>query len=206
MSDQSTTEFWSGDFGDSYASRNVGRVEANIAFFSRVLPEHLITATKTRIKSAVELGCGTGENLMALWKMIPSVSLFGIEVNESSADKCKVGTITRGSFLTKKILPRDLSFTKGVLIHIAPPDLPLAYEKLYEASRKYILIAEYHNPTPVEVGYRGHRGKLWKRDFAAELWAAYPDLKLVSTGFAWKHDPAGSQDDLTWFLFRKKAK
>jgi hypothetical protein len=29
-------------------------------------------------------------------------------------------------------------------------------------------------------------------------------VKLVDYGFAWKHDPRGSQDDLVWTLFSKR--
>ena len=46
-------------------------------------------------------------------------------------------------------------------------------------SKKFILIAEYYNPTPVEVSYRGHNGKLFKRDFAGEMMKKYSDLKLI---------------------------
>jgi pseudaminic acid biosynthesis-associated methylase len=203
MSD--ATEFWKGEFGKKYLARNMGRVESNIAFFEKFLPERFKTGSTHRLKSVVEFGCGAGENLLALSKVIKAVSLYGVEVNEDAADACKVGTITRGSFLTKPVFQRDLCLSKGLLIHIPPHDLPLAYKRIYESARRVIMLAEYHNPAPVEVEYRGHRGKLWKRDFAAELWAAYPDLKLESYGFAWKHDKTGPQDDLVVTIFTKKG-
>ena len=46
---------------------------------------------------------------------------------------------------------RDFVFIKGVLIHINPEYLDVVYEKMYECSKKYIMIAEYYNPTPVTV-------------------------------------------------------
>ena len=51
--------------------------------------------------------------------------------------------------------PVDLTFTVGVLIHIVPASDPV-YDHLHAGSRRYIAVAEYYNPTPVEVPYRGH--------------------------------------------------
>lgn len=82
--------------------------------------------------------------------------------------------------------------------------LPLVYEKLYQASNKYILIAEYYNPAPVAINYRGHSDRLFKRDFAGEILEKYKDLELVDYGFSYKGDKAFPQDDITWFLIKKK--
>jgi spore coat polysaccharide biosynthesis protein SpsF len=78
------------------------------------------------------------------------------------------------------------------------------YDLLYQASNRYICLAEYYNPSPVEVTYRGHTGKLFKRDFAGELRQRFGDLQLVDYGFVYHGDPNFPQDDLTWFLFAKK--
>ncbi len=69
---------------------------------------------------------------------------------------------------------------------------------------KYICIAEYYNPSPVEISYRGHTGKLFKRDFAGEMLDAYDDLALLDYGFAYHRDPNFAQDDITWFLLGKR--
>ena len=84
----------------------------------------------------------------------------------------------------------DLVFVSGVLIHINPLELGRVYDLMYHASKKYIMLSEYYNPVPVEVNYRGHDGKLFKRDFAGELWDKYPDLKLLGYGFGWHRDHA----------------
>jgi pseudaminic acid biosynthesis-associated methylase len=78
------------------------------------------------------------------------------------------------------------------------------YDSLYKASRRYIILAEYFNPTPVEVNYRGHAGRLFKRDFAGEMLDRFPDLQVVDYGFTWKRDPVFPQDDLTWFVLEKR--
>lgn len=92
---------------------------------------------------------------------------------------------------------------KGVLIHIAPDQLAAVYEKLYQVSRRYILIAEYYNPKPVSIPYRGHADRLFKRDFAGEMLDRYPDLELVDYGFVYHRDPLFPQDDMTWFLLQR---
>ena len=93
-----------------------------------------------------------------------------------------------------------------MLIHQNPKFLDQIYKKIYNLSRKYIYIAEYFNPTPVTVQYRGHKNKLFKRDFAKEIWNKFPKLKLVNYGFHWSEDPffeKNTCDNETWFLFKK---
>ena len=97
----------------------------------------------------------------------------------------------------------DLSFIKGVLIHINPEKLPIVYENLYASSKKFILIAEYYNPSPVTIPYRWESDKLFKRDFAGEMLDKYPDLKLINYGFVYHRDNSFKQDDVTWFLLEK---
>ena len=93
--------------------------------------------------------------------------------------------------------------TKGVLIHINPEFLDKAFDILYKSSKKYILLIEYFNPTPVEVIYRGHEEKLFKRDFARDLMKRYDNLSLIDYGFKYNGDNLFPQDDLTWFLLSK---
>ena len=80
----------------------------------------------------------------------------------------------------------DLALIKGVLIHINPDMLNVVYDKLYEASSKYILVCEYYNPAPVSIPYRGHDDRLFKRDFAGEILERFSDLSLVDYGFAYR--------------------
>lgn len=191
-------EFWKGDFGNEYAKRNVGKVESNIALFARIM------AMTDGVESVLELGCGTGQNLQALHAIMPSLHLIGVEINEGAAKRCKVGEIHQRAILDPELqITCDMAMTKGVCIHIPPDDLPAVYRKLYTSARRYVLIAEYYNPTPVEVRYRGHEGVLWKRDFAGEMMDAFPDLQLVDYGFAYHRGPF-PQDDLTWFLMEKR--
>ena len=97
----------------------------------------------------------------------------------------------------------DLSLIKGVLIHINPEKLQEVYQKLYDASNRYILIAEYYNPYPISINYRGHENRLFKRDFAGEFLDKFDDVSLVDYGFSYRRDKSFPQDDITWFLIKK---
>jgi pseudaminic acid biosynthesis-associated methylase len=98
----------------------------------------------------------------------------------------------------------DLVLIKGVLIHIDPSVLEQVYEKLVTAAARYLLIAEYYNPSPVAVTYRGHSNRLFKRDFAGEIMERRPEMKLVDYGFAYRRDPNVPQDDINWFLLERR--
>jgi pseudaminic acid biosynthesis-associated methylase len=137
-----------------------------------------------------------------------SFQLFGYEINPTAVKKARelnIGEIFEGTILER--LPRecqfDLVFTKVVLIHIKPSELNKAYDNIYELSKKYILICEYHNISPVDVTYRGHEQRLFKRDFAGDLLQRY-ELKLIDYGFVYHRDKNfHGQDDMNWFLFEK---
>lgn len=196
--------FWAGEFGDQYIERNAGArlVSGNMALFSRALG---------RIPSpgsAIEFGANIGLNLRALEALFPSIELTAVEINPTAVGQLRawggVAEIREGSLLDFAADRQwDLAFVKGVLIHIAPIALPIAYDVIYRASRRWILIAEYYNPTPVEVVYRGYSGRLFKRDFAGEMLERHAGLRVVDYGFVWKRDPAFPLDDVTWFLLEK---
>ena len=98
----------------------------------------------------------------------------------------------------------DLVLIKGVLIHINPDELNQVYEKLVAATNRYLMVAEYYNPVPVAIPYRGHADRLFKRDFAGEIMELHPEMKLLDYGFVYRRDPNFPQDDLTWFLMEKR--
>tara|TARA_B100001093_G_C26823217_1_gene1012840 strand:+ start:373 stop:981 length:609 start_codon:yes stop_codon:yes gene_type:complete len=197
-------EFWSGEFGDEYIDRNTSEewVASNSFFFSKVFSK-----APYKIKSLIEFGPNIGLNLIAIKRLFPKIDLHGVEINKKAANillKEKISTVSNSSILnynSKKVY--DVSLIKGVLIHLNPEDLTDAYEKLYNSASKYIVIAEYYNPTPVTIKYRGHENKLFKRDFAGEIMNKYPNLELIDYGFSYHLDKNFPQDDITWFLLKK---
>ena len=98
----------------------------------------------------------------------------------------------------------DLTLIKRVLIHINPEVLLQVYDKLFAACGRYLMVAEYYNPAPVAIPYRGRSDRLFKRDFAGEIMDRHPQLQLVDYGFDYRRDPNFPQDDITWFLMEKQ--
>lgn len=192
--------FWSGSFGTSYIDRNSGRdlIEANKALFAEVF---LHTG---EIGSVIELGANIGLNLVAIHEMHPSIRLEAVEINHEAAWTLAnrgIADVHFGSLLRYR--PQrtcDLSFTKGVLIHLAVEDRPAAYDVLYKASHEFVLMAEYFAPENTEIEYRGNRGKLFKADFGTEFQQRFPDVELVSKWFVGKDQ---GQDSLTVWLMEK---
>ena len=199
-------QFWHGAFGNAYTDRNDNDVisRSNLIFWGRILKQI------GPIKACLELGCNRGLNLDAIKVLLPSCRTVGLEINPYAAGLCasKGHQVFQGSILVppSEVASSDaidLAFSSGVLIHIEPSSLKIAYELLYNVSQKFILISEYFNPEPVAIPYRGHDEKLFKRDFASELWKLFPHLRLVDYGFIWRQDPIAPKDDITWFLFEK---
>mgnify|MGYP001311825962 FL=1 len=197
-------KFWSGKFGTNYIERNRSDslLAANLTFFSNIL------RSTGKIFSCIEFGANIGMNLRALQLLYPKIKLKGIEINSDAANGLKklIGeeNVLLGSILDYKSEQTfDVSLIKGVLIHTNPDELKMVYQKLYDSSHLYILLCEYYNPSPVTISYRGHKDRLFKRDFAGELLDLYPDLNLVDYGFSYHRDKAFPQDDITWFLLEK---
>lgn len=201
MSEQHPREFWSGNFGVEYISRNRSNklFASNLNFFAKILERC------KDIESVMELGANVGMNIKTLELLLPDAQLHALEINKVAFDElsklnCSAYHCAIEDFVLNESF--DLVFTKGVLIHIAPDNLDLVYEKMYKLTKKYILIGEYYNPTPIKLTYRGVEGKLFKRDFAGEMLSKFTDLKLVDYGFAYRHG-LFPQDDITWFLMEK---
>jgi pseudaminic acid biosynthesis-associated methylase len=198
-------KFWAENFGTEYIERNQGAqlLASNLIFFSKAL----VRAGK--LNSCIEFGANIGMNLKALKLLYPKIVLKGIEINKQASQELAnlIGNdnVFNSSIFDFEVVQKaELSLIKGVLIHINPEMLDIVYQKLYDATSSFILIAEYYNPSPVAIPYRGHSDRLFKRDFAGEFLDKFPDTELVDYGFAYRKDPAFPQDDITWFLIKKR--
>ena len=120
---------------------------------------------------------------------------FKILKSNPSVDKCIHQSIHEFASREKY----DLAMICGVMIHLNPETLKSVYKLLANLSKKYVLISEYYNPDPVEVIYRGHKGKLFKRDFAKEFMdeGLNVDYGLCIAIPKFRHA------DMTWFLLEK---
>jgi len=198
--------FWAGDFGTDYIKRNQGQalLASNLDFFAKAL------RSARNVNTCIEFGANIGMNLKALKLLHPEQEQHGIEINADAAREL-AQIIPSTHVHLKSILdfnPQqtyDLTLIKGVLIHINPDELPLVYDKLVSACCKYLLLAEYYNPAPVAISYRGHTDRLFKRDFAGEIMDRHPQMELIDYGFVYRRDPNYPQDDITWFLIGKRG-
>ena len=197
--------FWAGNFGTEYIQRNQGDglLASNLHFFAKAL------RGARGIKSSIEFGANIGMNLKALNLLHPGIDAHAIEINAEAAKQLGM-VIPPANVYNTSILDFtparnwDLTLIKGVLIHINPEVLPQVYDKLVASTGRYLMVAEYYNPAPVAIPYRGRSDRLFKRDFAGEIMDRHPQLQLVDYGFAYHRDPNVPQDDITWFLMEKR--
>mgnify|MGYP004004003815 FL=1 len=170
-------DFWAGEFGSGYIQRNQSDqlLASNLDFFSKSM------RLTSEVNTCIEFGANIGMNLKALQLLYPKQELFGIEINKEAAEEL-TKVIPNENIYQKSILEFkenrqwDLVLIKGVLIHINPDELLSVYSKLAKASSKYLLVAEYYNPSPVSISYRSHNDRLFKRDFAGEIIDKYPEF------------------------------
>ena len=143
--------FWAGSFGDEYTIRN----DTKELLLARKTLLNRALKSSGKLESVIEFGANVGLNLIAVKDLIPGVAATAVEINSSAISKLKMiddVKVIHGSILeSNKIEMYDLAMVIGVLIHIAPKYLSLAYENIYKATRRYILIGEYYSRQPEEV-------------------------------------------------------
>lgn len=199
-------DFWKGDFGDGYVERNSAfRPDLE----ERAWGDMLRRAPDAR--SFLECGSNIGRNLLTIRRLRPQADLSLIELNRKAYEIASRAIRPNHAYngpIAQSDLPAesfDLTFTSGVLIHIAPEQLDACLDKLFRYSRRYVLINEYYSHDPVELEYRGSRNKLFKRDFGRYFLERYP-VRWVDYGFLWGVEYYdGGFDDMNWWLFEKKV-
>lgn len=189
--------FWAGDFGRDYTARNRVNWRSRVSFWDLILE-------KTGARSALEVGCNAGWNLMALRAVDPTLKLRGVDVNEEAVREAKA------EFLDARIVPGaqvgglwpgrfGLTFTAGVLIHVAPEDLESTMRSLVAASNRHVLAVEYAAASEEHVEYRGHAEKLWKRPYGQ----LYEELGLEMEAVGELGAGDGFGEGCTYWLMRK---
>ena len=188
-----TVEFWRGDFGKEYTKRNRLNWRDRVNFWDHILD--LTGAT-----SVLDVGCNAGWNMLAI-KSISDIPMSGVDVNEDAIQEAQSHGFDVIEGRADQVADlfghgsADLVVTSGVLIHIAPDDLIPSMTAIRDVSARYVLAVEYNSDTVQEVEYRGHKGRLWKRDFG-KLYEGL-GLSLEETGIA------EGFDRCTYWLFAK---
>lgn len=197
--------FWAETYAEDYIRKNRGfDQEGGVEGWRRMLAK---AGPTPRI---LELGCNIGRNVGFLDTLRPEASKSIIEISKPAFDfvtdhyrleETFNGPILQSDFAHESF---DLVFTIGVLIHVSPDDLLPTMGKMHDYSRRYVLMGEYFNRTPVMLEYQGKANKLFKRDFG-KLFLENYDVEVVDYGFLWGHEfDAAGFDDITWWLFKKR--
>jgi len=199
-------KFWATTYADDYIKKNSN-------FDHRLGAEawrKMLKEAQSGVSNYLECGCNIGRNIEQIRLVLPDAKPSIIEISEPAFrfvtgrydfEHAYNGSILESEFEKESF---DLVFTMGVLIHINPDQLLEHMEKMLGYSRKYILIGEYFNRTPMTIEYQGEKNKLFKRDFG-KLFIGNFKVKLLGYGFLWDYiyGSAGF-DDITWWLFEKR--
>ena len=111
----------------------------------------------------MEFGCNIGLNLDCFKSIDNNINVTGVELFDDACDILKEKyNIIINLFLILNLLKNLTFLSAGLMIHLNPDKIKEAYAKLYNHSSKYIIIAEYYNPKPVMIEYRGEINKLFK--------------------------------------------
>lgn len=187
-----TEEFWQGPFGTEYLARNRVDWKERVPFW-----QHIVELTSA--SSFLDVGTNAGWNLHALKSLNPDFTMSGVDINLDALQEAKAAgfdvELAPAHAVAELFGPgaAELVVTSGVLIHIAPDDLPKTLAALHDVSARYVLAIEYAGDVETEVEYRGNAGKLWRRPFG-QLYMER-GLSLVETGAA-----QGFRDCQYWLM------
>lgn len=207
--DTSQLQFWRGEFGTDYISRNSTTAEhlrARVGLWAKIM-DKLVGTPPTSI---LEVGSNIGNNLRAL-HTLTGAELFALEPNSEArrilvADGVTPAPNAMDGSAASIPLPDnavDLVFTSGVLIHIHPDQLLASVKEIHRVSKRYIVCIEYFADKPEMVPYRGHEDRLFKRDYGEYYLDNFADLRVIDYGFFWKR--LTGLDNLTWWIFEKNV-
>lgn len=181
-------KFWANEFGSKYTKRNphtpleLNRLyRTNFGITRQTMNREFLPKQLDKI---LEVGCNVGAQLALLQKQ-GYKDLYGIEINPQVVKQArralpKTNILVGSAFeLPFRDNYFDMVFTSGVLIHISPRDLKRAMKEIYRVSKKYIWGFEYFSLKPQTILYRGHKDRLWKKNFAQIYLDLFPGLTLV---------------------------
>jgi pseudaminic acid biosynthesis-associated methylase len=184
------TKVWQGDFGREYTDRNTLDTQQLDRLWTANFGVPRSTLNQDFLKSVakdatfLEVGCNIGNQLLML-DQLGYGNLSGVEI-QSYALNIARERLPRAYFHQASALDLpfeddsfDVVFTSGVLIHIAPEDLPRAIGNIHRCARNFIWGAEYFSEDPTMVKYREHERLLWKMNYAQLYLSHFADLELV---------------------------
>jgi pseudaminic acid biosynthesis-associated methylase len=181
---------WQGDLGRQYTDRNTMTPEQLDALWmknygiSRSAVNRDFLGALPKDIHILEVGCNIGNQLLLLQKLCFS-NLHGLEIQDYALELARRQArgiqFSQGSAFNLPFADDsfDLVFTSGVLIHIAPQDLPTALSQIHRCAKRYIFGSEYYATAVTRVRWREQDEVMWKMDYAKEYLAHFEDLSLV---------------------------
>jgi len=202
---------WSSKHGFRYVVHHLGEDWKK----TRVPLWTVLLEQMPEVQSVVEFGCNIGANLKALHHLDPSLELAGVEINQFAVDLLRregICSAHQGSVATADLgRTFDLVFSRGVLIHIRPDDLPVVFANMERHARKYLIIWETFSETPYHLeaysegvagGKPGEGYQFW-RDFAGDFIKQFPNWSVVSSGIDRKLGAKPAHGKLVWTLLQR---
>ena len=106
--------------------------------------------SKNDIKSALEIGCGTGVYPIKNNELFQNMTYTGIDISKENIDYCKQNSkleFSCGDFIKMKLAQKyDLVFTHAVIDHVY--DIESFLSKIIDATTKYAYINAYRGYFP----------------------------------------------------------
>lgn len=205
---------WTGDFGREYTDRNEHTPEQLDEFYRKTYGSTRTELNQRFLRDVprdariLEVGCNMGTQLLLLQEM-GFTDLSGIEIQAYALRRAK-GRLQDARILQASALyipfpdqHFDLVFTSGVLIHIAPADLPTALAEIHRCTRQWVWGMEYYAPRMTNIVYREQQNLLWKGDYARLYLDTFGDLELAREE-RMPYLETGNVDDM--FLLRRKGR
>lgn len=195
-----SVDLWKSSFGDEYTQRNKANIPARLELWKAILPRGC--------QSVLEVGANTGQNLEAI-SLISDCDMYAVEPNDPARAELEESGLVHPAKITGDSADNirfpnkvaDLAFTSGVLIHIPPDRIAASMREIYRCAGRWIICGEYFRPSEEMIPYRGRDNALWGRDYGSMYLDLFPDLRTISTVFAWKRQTG--LDNLTFWVFEK---
>jgi len=192
---------WATQFGDQYTERNTPNVPARVQLWKMIFPRGCA--------SVLEVGANSGQNLEAI-SQISDCDMYACEPNALARAMLEAKEIVPPHSITADYADKigfpdkvaDLVFTSGVLIHIPPEKLERSMREIHRCAKRWIVCGEYFAPSEEMIRYRGKDNAMWRRDYGSLYLEQFPDLKCITTLFAWK--PMTGLDNQTFWVLEKR--
>ena len=134
-------------------------------------------------ETVFEVGCGYGNNLVGIKRLLPEIKLFGCDISDKQLYvatqryyECKEFGLMLGDFLELNI-PKDsfdLVFSQAVLMHMSTNRAMKALEKMVDISNKWIVSTDGGLVIPNIREFLASLGKVtFFDDIAEKYWTDY---------------------------------